>query len=58
MTDIIERAEDALTMPFGDKKRTVISELVPELVAELKAARAENERLWWLAAANAAETTP
>lgn len=46
MSDIVERAEAALEPPaVGPIQWAAIGILVPELVAELKAARAEAERL-------------
>lgn len=48
MTDVIERAEALLALPGSELGIEGVfdqANLVPELIAELKAARAENERL-------------
>lgn len=43
--DIIERAETELAKSWNTRSDTQRAELVPELIAALKAERAENERL-------------
>lgn len=45
MTDIIERAEAALKWTRTSATNRTLAKLVPELVADLKAERAERKRL-------------
>lgn len=45
MSDIVERAEEVLRWTRTSATNRTLSKLVPELVAELKSARAENEHL-------------